>query len=912
MQAGVLHEMEEAKKSKKQSLKLADDIKNAYGPASVVKPKKKYKTMLPYEPKVMDIYADTDSKSRKAKAAGGDDAVSTAASAAASRASTTGSRRGREASGKPQAAHANWLAAASSPSSRASSKPGSPASRKGGSRLGKTLSAPTPAADTLEASRFKLTNNFARIGESLLVDIPLGLDDDIATLFKAAAIRCFVPDFCGDVTPDESYAFYTNLPPGLAKMRYETEAWRWTTGPVGALRVMGYSRIRDALPVSKLVMYLRNVDTPRELLLRCVEYVHLLVRADSVLKGRPHDDTIDGAQALTEGRGDLTQARKALASMRPERAPEPPKTPPSQEELAFLAEAALMKGDATLPGKLLLKMVENGNWANFGASVDELIIHACFLICPYAEELVSKTGAVTVEQTEMGHFAFKRFTGFVQGVASLPQRQEAVRKRYRAALLMATPFTLTMRANGVALVQDLVKVSLADYNMPPKMQEQVEALVSMAVSANSNAKVVPVVRDHLATNQETFVVPMAYDPKYQRSPFDPYGRPQRLAPIRELARQTRIARAGAKQKAGSGVPLPAADLWSAPADEQEEAEGGPGELFKFEVRRQRRDEQAAQEDEPAAAAALDAEGAPEVSGPSRDGSPKRLPTPSADDDLGGAQRKGGAGATMLLTSRQRRRQEDRRAAESRRVLYSRDFEATVRSGFERPYVCSFPGCGQQFSRAYTMKVHKKSHYLFTKYHEFKNQPQLFLDDDVAAFRRENELRAELAWSLPPLVQMELDLLQSRANTPKSRGMSRGGSVEQSSPRSSRAGSPVGRQRVSLSRGAPPSRDVSTRASSRGASRGVTFALRVDTNLASGDTSRGSSPARAHTPFTPLCGFDSGDEGGRAGGALMKSFSKFFANGLDSDSEGEASRGSSRGAFRHGTVSFSADELFDDP
>ena len=117
-------------------------------------------------------------------------------------------------------------------------------------------------------------------------------------------------------------------------------------------------------------------------------------------------------------------------------------------------------------------------------------------------------------------------------------------------------------------------------------------------------------------------------------------------------------------------------------------------------------------------------------------------------------------------------------------------------------------------------------------------------------------------------------------------------------------------------------------------------MHVDTNLASGDTSRGGSPARAHTPFTPVGGFYRGDEQGKdnADSFLMNSFSKFFANGddsgIDSDMEGGSRGGNSSPASRKGgliiaaspplaarsagpqqQLSFfgaTADELFDDP
>ena len=63
-------------------------------------------------------------------------------------------------------------------------------------------------------------------------------------------------------------------------------------------------------------------------------------------------------------------------------------------------------------------------------------------------------------------------------------------------------------------------------------------------------------------------------------------------------------------------------------------------------------------------------------------------------------------------------------------LMKHDFEAHVRNNFRRPYVCSFAGCGQAFSRIYTLKVHERSHENYSKYHEYKRDPQLYFDPNM--------------------------------------------------------------------------------------------------------------------------------------------------------------------------------------
>ena len=88
-----------------------------------------------------------------------------------------------------------------------------------------------------------------------------------------------------------------------------------------------------------------------------------------------------------------------------------------------------------------------------------------------------------------------------------------------------------------------------------------------------------------------------------------------------------------------------------------------------------------------------------------------------------------------------------------------DFEAHVRGGFKRPYVCTFPGCDQAFSRQYTLAVHMKGHEL-SGYHKFKKEPLLFLDPDLNQMKQEAAEYKETKVSLPPLVIQEIEKIRA--------------------------------------------------------------------------------------------------------------------------------------------------------
>jgi hypothetical protein len=77
----------------------------------------------------------------------------------------------------------------------------------------------------------------------------------------------------------------------------------------------------------------------------------------------------------------------------------------------------------------------------------------------------------------------------------------------------------------------------------------------------------------------------------------------------------------------------------------------------------------------------------------------------------------------------------------------------------RPYVCNETNCGAAFSRLYTLKIHQKSHTLFSNYHSYKRDPQLYLDPDEKDLQLQKEREFEQSYSLSDLVLQELNNLE---------------------------------------------------------------------------------------------------------------------------------------------------------
>ena len=99
-------------------------------------------------------------------------------------------------------------------------------------------------------------------GTSILYDIPQLLDDTLARLFNAVAIRSMVPLSLSKRTeaesPADAFEYYLNLPPGLEKASIEAEAKSQAKPVIEQFKQMGFVYISDAMPRTNLLSLLES------------------------------------------------------------------------------------------------------------------------------------------------------------------------------------------------------------------------------------------------------------------------------------------------------------------------------------------------------------------------------------------------------------------------------------------------------------------------------------------------------------------------------------------------------------------------------------------------------------------------------------------------------------------------------
>lgn len=101
-------------------------------------------------------------------------------------------------------------------------------------------------------------------GTSILCDIPQLLDDSLARLINAVAIRSFVPQSMLKPEPSlsstDAFQYYLNLPPGLEKANIEAEAKSLAKPIIEQFHRMGFVYIADVMPRGNLLSLLESLS----------------------------------------------------------------------------------------------------------------------------------------------------------------------------------------------------------------------------------------------------------------------------------------------------------------------------------------------------------------------------------------------------------------------------------------------------------------------------------------------------------------------------------------------------------------------------------------------------------------------------------------------------------------------------
>lgn len=635
-----------------------------------------------------------------------------------------------------------------------------------------------------------------KLSDFLLLDIPLGIADKVDRLLYAAALRCFVPDFFPHHSLQEAYAMYRQMPNGLMKVRYEQSAYSWSQPLVSKLRMKGLNTIGDLMPLSKCDMFLRSVGTPLTLLDTAKDIIAVLEKLGKFPMGLPHARTKSDTEKMLEagtvtvlepqGMNEYGRSTKIANTSDAVKSDSSPSLCPRVVGLTF-AESFLKKA------------VSEGSWAEMSAPVDELLLHAAFLVCPNVDEVnrvLEQYAEVSIERsnhsvqydlatialgdgykgfkrvnvsefdpkkkyypyveegsdrldvfgndkaiTLHGHDYFVKFAQYLDYIASTPgvdsveiesSQREAIRERYRTALLLSTPFELSLKASGVNSVSQLARYDLSVLELPQLYRTQIESMISTAIAAAVGVKETDNVNTgrHLppVNNQIAFKVPLLYNNKYQRGPFDPYGIPPRMG----ISTSLDSPPVGGKPNAG--------------------ASSRKGKL-KGSTRHRSND--------------IDAPG----DLPSDLWTASKCGSSLTSEKISNAINKG---TNDILAGRcTGNKLQDQVDLSTGRSLES--FFSTIpgpraahvlrekkehAGTFERPYKCLHRGCREAFSRPYTLRMHEKSHLTeYKDYMKYRTDPQYTLDADSTTRALEDESRFEMAASLPRYIQKQLDSLR---------------------------------------------------------------------------------------------------------------------------------------------------------
>ena len=651
--------------------------------------------------------------------------------------------------------------------------------------------------------------------------------------------------------------------------------------------------IEQLLPTPKLRSALHDLDAPLVYIDCCVSLIGELKRNRAVALGYRHNSAVVKYKDYNAiGRKKDVQENASPAS----HAPQPVVDSQSEAQSVGLPRVAVLSRlgevDQDRVTALVRQVTSDGAWNNLKGSAEVLLVHAAYIVCPYEqtpERVSSPGGRLLRESAGTGGADGSDWAGESDGFTNLrlhlcelqllsndelgDERKRAVMKeRFAHAKRIVEPLLFTMRANGVVKVVDMIRHDLKAFPMHEVLRDQVEAMLNVTVmksirvknskherTFNQGAQLsVGKGQKALARGAATSSSSgMKYDPRYQRSPFDPSGRPARLSDYISLVKKSEdngrsgsdVGGSGSVGKMGSGLrgqvgsgdlgaaasgtmtsldsdiqSLPGG-LWSSATglssvEEEEsgndteveevgEVEGsrlGSGYAFyAVPVSNEKEtlaslgesaysvnhpgsasvrfgvgliDEDSGEEGSHSEEDVEDVEDVEEETRRSSD-SLSRLQKEQTSslhqdqDQVASAYHEVNITASDVTPDRSQRMSRAGRIPQGNGLRLSSQRGSRIDRSAPSPlppmivvdslgsqkYVCSHAGCGLSFSRAYTLKIHEKSHELQSSYHDYKRNPMLLFDPDTSQLVVEQRRLLRERISLPPVIRSELAALK---------------------------------------------------------------------------------------------------------------------------------------------------------
>lgn len=407
------------------------------------------------------------------------------------------------------------------------------------------------------------------------------------------------------------------------------------------------------------------------------------------------------------------------------------------------------------------------------------------------------------------------------GAAAPDPRRTLLARRLEAAEMLARPFAVRLEADGVSNVKVLARVPTHEWGLPACLVEEAERMLGLlaaracAANHHSNHHTKPNVAgsvytgakhsgsggsggahsitkhpgtrsggavsspSHLPGGQHRR--PLAFDPKFQRSAIDPFGRPPRLEYLQPFAgprqRQRLSATVGKVEEANDGIDLPPG-IWEPPPPAEGEetvhqnsrrelakevcpVQGVGNVIAPSRTVHDNGDNVGCLLSSPSPPACSEKEsektdalsGHPSVNDPplrqvpsGRGCSQHQLRTPDE-----------GTACTKIRTS----------AGNANAAVGADEHPASTTTNIATaPFTCQVPMCGAAFRRASILRVHQRSHATAPEYYRLRRAPQLFRDPPPAPTEGHGAAAARfrLRTELPVSVQEELLQLKEEVSS----------------------------------------------------------------------------------------------------------------------------------------------------
>lgn len=392
---------------------------------------------------------------------------------------------------------------------------------------------------------------------SLIVEIPLGLNDTIEKILYSASLRSFSPPFFNSSTNNENkslvhfefnnnaYNLYSKLPNSLIKSRFLQQSRQAVEPFRGSLLRSGIKFINDLMPIKRATFLLQQHDLPYPLILTIVQILRKLSTMNQFLIGKRSEpmnvldaeNEVDKENEKETNKPDIITSSSIVPTNLSTSISSPSSVYNKYKGKKYCEEDLEDFNDEdddviyNAASTMLVNMIDQFSCQcrdnDMSDSVEEVLTQAAYFLLPVpSKELERKIDSK--KYNKEGHeeiiLSRENFIHFIEDLRkrkNKDKQEDLIRQRFRSCYIYINSYILSIKLKGINTIKDLFSVQLNQLNLPKQLESEIEVLFYSILARINGSNLIKTAEFPHDIN---LVQPIYLDTKFQTSHLDPFGK----------------------------------------------------------------------------------------------------------------------------------------------------------------------------------------------------------------------------------------------------------------------------------------------------------------------------------------------------------------------------------------------------